>query len=202
VLFGASDSDEIEVEEDPQGQAHNNYRANAGTLPHNFAADSPDGTGLNTGPFWFQSSVRPTSVTDGLSNTGFFSERCLGIPAYSDPLADYYYSNSIDTRRTPSNATPRYRHPYEWSGERWSDGNKFYTRYQHIFPPQSPSCILGGTQDYNNPVLVTATSRHRGGVNLLLGDGSVRFIKQTISQKVWMALGTVSGGEVIGQDQY
>jgi prepilin-type N-terminal cleavage/methylation domain-containing protein/prepilin-type processing-associated H-X9-DG protein len=202
VFFCPSDSDEIEDEEDPEGQAHNNYRANAGTLPHNFAEDSPDQTGLNTGPFWFQSSVRPSSVTDGLSNTGFFSERCLGIPAYPDPLADYYYSNSIETCRTSSEMTPRYTHPLEWSGERWSDGNTFYTRYQHIFPPQSPSCLIAGTQDYNSPVLVTATSRHLGGVNLLLGDGSVRFIKQMISQKVWMALGTVSGGELLSEDAY
>jgi prepilin-type N-terminal cleavage/methylation domain-containing protein/prepilin-type processing-associated H-X9-DG protein len=202
VLLCPSDSDEIEDEEDAEGQAHNNYRANAGTLPHNFAEDSPDGTGRNTGPFWFQSSIHPSQVTDGLSNTAFFSERCLGIPAYPDALADYYYSNSVDTCRTSSEVTPRYTHPLEWSGERWSDGSNFYTRYQHIFPPLSPSCVLGGTQDNNSPVLVTATSRHPGGVNMLLGDGSVRFIKQTVSQNVWMALGTISGGEAIGQDAY
>ena len=86
-----SDSDEIEDEENSAGQAHNNYRANAGTLPHNFAQDSPDGTGRNTGPFWFQSAIRPSNVSDGLSHTAFFSERCLGIPDYPDPLADYYY---------------------------------------------------------------------------------------------------------------
>ena len=197
-----SDSDEIEDEEDSAGQAHNNYRANAGTLPHNFAQDSPDGTGRNTGPFWFQSAIRPSNVTDGLSSTAFFSERCLGIPDYPDPLSDYYYSNTIATCRTSSDATPRYTHPFEWSGERWSDGNNFYTRYQHIFPPQSPSCLLKGTQDYNSPVLVTATSRHPGGVNVLLGDGSVGFIKQTVSQKVWMALGTIAGGETISADSY
>jgi prepilin-type processing-associated H-X9-DG protein len=49
---------------------------------------------------------------------------------------------------------------------------------------------------------VTATSRHPGGVNLLMGDGSVRFIKQSVAQKVWAALGTVAGGEVIAQDAY
>ena len=202
IFLCPSDSDEIEDEEDLEGQAHNNYRANAGTLSFNFAVDSPDGTGQNTGPFWFQSSVRPSQVTDGLSNTAFFSERCLGIPAYPDVLADYYYANSIGTCGTSSEVTPRYTHPFEWSGERWSDGNSFYTRYQHIFPPQSPSCLLGGTQDYNSPVLVTATSRHPGGVNLLLGDGSVRFVKQTVSQNVWTALGTIAGREVIGQDAY
>jgi prepilin-type processing-associated H-X9-DG protein len=202
VFLCPSDSDEIGDEDDPQGTAHNNYRANAGTMPHNFGRDSPDGTGRNTGPFWFQSSVRPSNVTDGLSNTGFFSERCLGIPAYPDVLADYYYANSTTTCGTVSEASPRFTHPLEWSGARWSDGNSFYTRYQHIFPPQSPSCLLGGTTDWNSPVLVTATSRHPGGVNLLLGDGSVRFVKQTVAQKVWQALGTIAGGELVGQDAY
>jgi hypothetical protein len=36
----------------------------------------------------------------------------------------------------------------------------------------------------------------------LLGDGSVKFIKDSISQQVWMALGTRAGGEVISSDSY
>jgi Protein of unknown function (DUF1559) len=40
---------------------------------------------------------------------------------------------------------------------------------------------------------MTATSRHPGGVNLILGDGSYRFIKQSINPTIWMALGTVAG---------
>jgi prepilin-type processing-associated H-X9-DG protein len=43
---------------------------------------------------------------------------------------------------------------------------------------------------------------HPGGVNALLGDGSVRFVKQSISGQVWRALGTVAGGEVIGSDAF
>jgi prepilin-type processing-associated H-X9-DG protein len=41
-------------------------------------------------------------------------------------------------------------------------------------------------------------SRHPGGVNLLLGDGSARFARDSVSQTTWMALGTRSSGEVIG----
>ena len=43
---------------------------------------------------------------------------------------------------------------------------------------------------------VTARSYHPGGVNALLGDGSVRFVKDRDGQ-TWRALGTVAGGEVI-----
>ena len=46
------------------------------------------------------------------------------------------------------------------------------------------------------------SSRHPGGVNLLLGDGSVRFIKDSIDRQVWRALGTIAGGEVLSADSY
>ncbi|MFO0950275.1 MAG: H-X9-DG-CTERM domain-containing protein [Isosphaeraceae bacterium] len=49
---------------------------------------------------------------------------------------------------------------------------------------------------------VTARSYHPGGVNMLLGDGSVRFAKSTTDGLVWRALGTVAGGEVVGGDAY
>ena len=41
---------------------------------------------------------------------------------------------------------------------------------------------------------------HPGGMNILLGDGSVRFIKNSINGSTWRALGTVAGGEIIGDD--
>ena len=64
--------------DDPLNTAHNNYRACAGSLPYNLKNDSPDLTGRNNGGFWYQSAVSPGQVTDGLSMTAFFSERCLG----------------------------------------------------------------------------------------------------------------------------
>jgi prepilin-type processing-associated H-X9-DG protein len=49
---------------------------------------------------------------------------------------------------------------------------------------------------------VTARSYHPGGVNVLLGDGSVRFVKDSINGLIWRALGTIGGGEVISSDAY
>lgn len=46
---------------------------------------------------------------------------------------------------------------------------------------------------------VTSRSYHPGGVNSLLLDGSVRFIKSTIALPVWRALGTRGGSEVISK---
>jgi prepilin-type processing-associated H-X9-DG protein len=45
-------------------------------------------------------------------------------------------------------------------------------------------------------------SRHPGGINSLFGDGSVHFMKNAISAQIWVALGTIAGGEVISSDSY
>ena len=47
-----------------------------------------------------------------------------------------------------------------------------------------------------------AASNHPGGVNVAFADGSVRFVKSSISQRTWWALGTRSFGEVISSDSY
>ena len=49
---------------------------------------------------------------------------------------------------------------------------------------------------------LSASSRHSGGVNALFADGSVRFIKNSVSPVTWRALGTIAGGEVVSSDQY
>ena len=129
--------------------------------------------------------MSPGQVIDGLSMTAFFSERCLGNTAFPDPLSDYYLTNdTVDACRLagPVNS-PRLADLYEWSGERWADGNSLYTRYNHALPPRYPSCLLGGSQDYDSQAVVTATSRHPGGLNLMTGDGSVRFVKASVTRK-------------------
>ena len=190
--------------DDPLNTAHNNYRACAGSLPYNLKNDSPDLTGRNNGGFWYQSAVSPGQVTDGLSMTAFFSERCLGNTAVPDPVSDYYLTNETiaECRLAGPANSPRLTDTYEWSGERWADGNSLYTRYNHSLPPGYPSCLLGGSQDYDSQTVVTATSRHPGGVNLMTGDGSVRFVKALINASVWTALGTIAGVEVVDANAY
>jgi prepilin-type processing-associated H-X9-DG protein len=47
---------------------------------------------------------------------------------------------------------------------------------------------------------MTASSRHTGGVNVVFGDGSVRFIRDSIDILTWRALGSRNGMEVISGD--
>ncbi len=189
-----SDSDETG---DPYNLGHNSYRACAGTQPYNL-------TEKNDGAFWYQSAVAPEALRDGMSTTAVFSERCLGSVSRPDPKGDYYLSTPSDETCTGVDGIPmaRFLSPVELSGERWADGNVFYTRYQHVLTPNKNSCLLGGNEDNVGPVVVTATSRHPSGVNVLLGDGSVRFVKESIDLAAWRGLATIAGGEVLSGDEY
>jgi prepilin-type processing-associated H-X9-DG protein len=54
----------------------------------------------------------------------------------------------------------------------------------------------------NMPMQVPPSSRHPGGVSVLMGDGSVRFVRTSVALATWRALGTRAGGEVISADSY
>ena len=182
---------------DQDGMSCNNYRACAGTLPINLIDDPVKITGRNDGAFWFQSVVTISAIRDGTSSTAAFSERCLGNSIQPDPLGDVYEVSptlAVCAQASPA-TTPRYAHSLEWSGQRWSDGNAFYTRYHHYLTPQMPSCTTG-IADTDGQLAETATSRHPGGVNVLTADGAVQFVKQTVSPATWKALGTIAGGDV------
>ncbi len=66
----------------------------------------------------------------------------------------------------------------------------------------NPPCVIGSGVMPNsaNPTRHGARSRHPGGVNSLLGDGSIRFTKNTINLQIWRALSSSRGGEVISSD--
>jgi prepilin-type processing-associated H-X9-DG protein len=166
-------------------------------LPINLIDDTAKGTGRNDGAFWYQSRVRLAEIRDGTSFTSVFSERCLGNSAAADLLGDVYLiaPTMAGCEQAGPTTTPRYDHSLEWSGQRWADGNAFYTRYHHLLTPGKPSCTTG-IADTDGDLAETATSRHPGGVNLMTADGSVRFVKNTIAPAPWKALATIAGGEI------
>jgi prepilin-type processing-associated H-X9-DG protein len=65
--------------------------------------------------------------------------------------------------------------------------------------PNKKACAVAA--DFGNAdSFIGPSSMHPGGVNLLLMDGSVRFVKDGVSPAVWNALGSRAGGEIIGAD--
>ena len=78
-------------------------------------------------------------------------------------------------------------------------GENCCTLYNHVATPNKNTC--GGTgfpgTMTNMAMQVPPSSGHTGGVNMLMGDSSVRFVSDNIDLVTWRALGTRSGGEVI-----
>jgi len=77
--------------------------------------------------------------------------------------------------------------------------------YAHYGQPNTLSCAdpADGNATYGGYFGTSPpSSNHPGGVNTCMGDGSVRFIKDSISQQTWWALGTRAGGEVVSADAY
>jgi len=94
-------------------------------------------------------------------------------------------------------------------GQFWAAGRQGYTLFNTVATPNDSRLLRGITcrigcsgcgSDSSN--FIPASSLHSGGINVLLADGSVRFIKDSISRQTWWALGTKAGGETISSDSY
>ncbi|HEY2159245.1 MAG TPA: DUF1559 domain-containing protein [Isosphaeraceae bacterium] len=166
---------------------------------------------LGDGMFGQGSRIRPADVRDGLSNTAAMSERVRGHDDWTRPDfdADLFRLPAPWTEDafrdwcatlTDAEAAALPRNPESSnSGMNWLEGNMTWTRYNHVVPPGSKTCVNGLTW---NGVAMTANSRHGKTAGLLLGDGSVRSVKDTVTPAVWRALGTIAGGETIAGDSF
>jgi prepilin-type N-terminal cleavage/methylation domain-containing protein/prepilin-type processing-associated H-X9-DG protein len=185
----------------PARGAATNYMANKGngilwqdnTGP-NAGMPAPDGV------FFYGSKTRFGDITDGLSNTAFYSERILGdgSNAIVSPVADVFLS--FATPATPDEAAQdcnaldindlSNQFPF-FMGAPWDHGQHSYL---HATLPNTRSCGFLAVLR----AVMPASSRHTGGVNVLLGDGSVHFVHDSVSLATWRALGSRNGGEVVG----
>jgi prepilin-type N-terminal cleavage/methylation domain-containing protein/prepilin-type processing-associated H-X9-DG protein len=172
---------------------------------------SGDGSADNTGTWWGQyktgdglfgqTPVRFADVTDGLSNTAMFSESTMGGGA-----ADYAASTPTDAARqvltlpgSTVTSDANCAGGGTWSsmrGAKWINGHYADVNYNHHLLPNDRRWDCSNAS--HNPGQAAARSNHPGGVNVLLGDGSVRFVRNGIDPATWRALGTRAGGEVLG----
>ncbi len=163
------------------------------------------------GVFGKNIAYRVASVTDGTANTIFVGEqsRFLNEP----PNSTFNFGNVVDAFNGP-----------DWvSGTRYWPGDVRVTGIAYAVPRlnaravtrNATACMNGnplGTPQYGNPVGWLNTcpdlgqfgfrSRHPGGVNFLFGDGSVHFLKDTISLPTYRSLATRAMGEVVSADAY
>jgi prepilin-type N-terminal cleavage/methylation domain-containing protein/prepilin-type processing-associated H-X9-DG protein len=97
----------------------------------------------------------------------------------------------------------------DYKGWYWSMGSTGFSMFNTVQLPNDAAfpfgvCRFGGTpNDWpDNSTFVGAQSAHPGGVNVLMGDGSTRFVKDTVTRRVWWSLGTRRGNEIISADAY
>ncbi|MDB5313344.1 MAG: putative major pilin subunit [Gemmataceae bacterium] len=192
----------------PNGWAPNNYRVNQGSnilwgLPPTSASNVNYGMPAPNGPFYLDSKVKLTDITDGTSNTAMVSEALegsfnagttspnntqrLGQPVGlypADPDQAYAMCESVGYQN------PAYNGMFNTGGP-WIYGYHSTTVYFHVGPPNSRSCMYPSGR-----IGTAARSNHTGGVNVALCDGSVRFVNNSVPLAVWRAMGSKDGGEV------
>jgi prepilin-type processing-associated H-X9-DG protein len=93
-----------------------------------------------------------------------------------------------------------------WIGEQWVTGMCGRTLGNAMLPPNSQYCNADintwGQGDWDTPGMWTFSSYHPGGAHMLLGDGSVRFLKSSTNMSIVWQLGSAGGGEVVTSDSY
>ena len=200
-----------------------NYCGNAGNAPESFFDTYNDGA--SNGVFFSVANGRASigfrDIGDGLSNTAAMSEKVKGIGTdvttldVLKPSSNQYQKNLGATGNGNDNVPNPYfllcsslatnsaalTGPTNFTaqGSYWFDGHPENGMYNHVMVPNTWSCSNGNVNDAG---AFPPTSRHSGGVNILFADGSVKFIKQTISTRTWWALGSRNGSETITGDSY
>ena len=153
------------------------------------------------GVFYEGSATRFADITDGTSNTALYSESMLG-PGGSATLTedngDLVIVSLKSLPMTVETCSVLGTSADTSRGARWVDGWPRYSGYDHALTPSSktPDCAVVSPM---RGLWVAARSRHPGGANVLLCDGSVRFVSAAINADTWHALGSRNGGEVLGE---
>ncbi|APW61845.1 DUF1559 domain-containing protein [Paludisphaera borealis] len=189
-------------------------------------SDSGGPTNSNCASFGFE------SVIDGTSNTVMFSEKLVGGGLRTAPVTSgsnlakrYFFNTSFTVNGDSGNAAQALQfvqtcksipatltanlNSGQYFGFLWNSAacntNENNSGYNHTNTPNGLSCTAANTQNADlggYMDALTATSNHPGGVNACMTDGSVRFIKDTISIPTWWAIGTRNQGEVVSADSY
>ena len=166
------------------GHARSSYPAVAGSGAN---ADYANKTVSNTkGIMWYNSKSNMRDITDGTSNTMVVAER-------------FWDGGDSEKRRGVI-----------WVGKPpGTDPGNVGNKYSNMIRVEnSAAWLINGTN--NNaaasmhggvaPVSSSATSRKGGyGIQILLGDGSVRLLSENMNGPTWQAIGQMADGEILGE---
>jgi prepilin-type N-terminal cleavage/methylation domain-containing protein/prepilin-type processing-associated H-X9-DG protein len=176
------------------GQTYNitqhNYLVNVGNIDYAQGGDGklpdqPAGLVFGGAPFARNAQFRLTDITDGTSNTLMAAEVNQGQGQDFRGLTWWAEGSGFTVYRTPN--SPGYDYI--------SNGNGAPGCVPTKDNSLNADCVSNKTPNWN---VFTARSRHTGGVNVVLCDGSVRFVTDSVSWATWQALGTSRGADFVG----
>jgi prepilin-type N-terminal cleavage/methylation domain-containing protein/prepilin-type processing-associated H-X9-DG protein len=184
-----SDTGQIDQNVGQYQRTRGNYMVNWGNALYDDTRAAPTGTAVSTnfGPFYHTGGRRNTpgtvtfaNITDGTSNTLLMSESLIAkVASDNDWRGDIHNDDGVfrfHTVVTPNSSAP--------------DLIRSTTFFRADPDPLMPVAL-------GNPQRAAARSRHSGGVNAAMCDGSVRFVSNNIALITWQAMGSMAGGEVV-----
>ena len=199
--------------------------AMTGTIVPNGAFISGWGDAQNFGP------IDLAALRDGTSSTALFSERLTGINGsptirldspdsrraiFNTGVGGGWHTGGAGAiqfiqgcKALPGSTTSVISNG---NGAYWVASYPWHVAvmsYTHFGPPNSVSCQNPGTEYFGSWLTFVGpshsappSSNHTGGANVCFADGSVRFIKDSVSLQSWWALGTRNGAETVSGDSY
>ncbi|WP_435022401.1 DUF1559 domain-containing protein [Tundrisphaera sp. TA3] len=209
-------SDDNSGTADPDNVATTNYPNNLGNNRYNNPNDRSGGPAYRMGDGIHGIPITFQGIRDGLSNTAIFSEWVKGPGSNSGGTGGQtdgthmVYNGGIANVKNPeatvaAQCQAATNRVWGYKGEYWLwDHAGRGGGYRHVQTPNKKACFYNTDTGPGSSLttLIGASSYHPGGVNVLMMDGSVRFVKDSINPASWVAISTIRGSEVISSDAF
>lgn len=180
----------------------------------------------NPGMFTRESSVRIRDVKDGTSNTVMAAEVQLGdfgnnhtsTKSWRNSAAGALTSTGTNHNRrfdnSPANLaaivayhnnclanapTAAKNGEDDQAGRFWASGRVHWGPWFNTLMVPNTDVACDQDTSVTTMDIKSASSWHTGGVQVVLADGSVRFVSENIDHGTWVAAGSKSGGETLGE---
>jgi prepilin-type N-terminal cleavage/methylation domain-containing protein/prepilin-type processing-associated H-X9-DG protein len=192
---------------DPVAAGATSYRGVTGSVP--FSDPDPDYNDgrLPDGVFYQGSAVSLTDITDGTGTTALFTERLKGVGQLDRGRTRttrnrdlFPAGTACDLPATPGDSS---QGMYHWGIYRSHVIN--FTRRPNARRPACLNAFFVPVPNDHPAYFGTfdgPSSMHSGGVNLLMGDGAVRSLRDTIAAGPYAALATIAGGETVSAEEF